>query len=196
MRTHHVGLAFAILALGLGTGVAFGQAPAPRSNRSGQWLGFGLGAGVGRVSCAICQTNRHGSVAGYVRAGGTLSRRFLVGLEANGWTHNVDNVDEFLLGVAAQLIHYPNPRKRLYYKAGLGVMMYHADDGPNRIASTAVGPVLGAGYDLPASPSVSFTPFASVFVASLGGEIKFNGDNIRDDVGLMLMQLGVGVTWH
>lgn len=195
MRTLRAGVTIAMVALGMSAAALAGQAPA-RSNRSGQWLGFGLGGGMGRVSCAICQTNRHNSVAGYVRAGGTLNRRFLLGVEADGWTRGAADVDEFLVGLAGQLIYYPNPRKRLHYKAGLGVMLYQIDDGPNRITSTALGPNLGVGYDLPASSSVSFTPFASVFIASLGGEITFNGDKIRDDVGLMLIQIGVGVTWH
>lgn len=168
----------------------------PASTRSGQWLGFGLGSGLGRVSCAICETNRHTSISGYVKAGGTLNRRFLLGVEADGWMRSADNVDEFLIGLAGQLFYYPNPRKRLFYKVGVGVMLFQIDDGDGRLTTTAFGPNLGAGYDLPISPTVSFTPFASVFIASLGGEIRFNGDAIRNDVGLMLVQLGVGITWH
>jgi hypothetical protein len=33
-------------------------------------------------------------------------------------------------------------------------------------------------------------------VASLGGDAKFNGSTVRDDGGLMLLQVGVGLTWH
>lgn len=187
---------FAIAALVFTSGSVAAQRATPASNRGGQWLGFGLGTGMGRVSCPICETSRHMSVSGYAKAGGTLSRKFLLGVETDGWMRSNDDVDEFLLGVAAQLYYYPNQRKRLFYKVGLGVMLYQIDDGPGRLTSTAFGPNLGAGYDLPISPSVSFTPFASVFVASLGGEIKFNGDRIRDDIGLTLIQVGVGVTWH
>ena len=187
---------FAIAALVLTSGSLAAQRPNAAASRGGQWLGFGLGTGMGRVSCPICESNRHTSISGYVKAGGTLSRKFLLGVETDGWMRRTDDVDEFLLGLAAQLYYYPNQRKRLFYKAGLGIMLYQIDDGPGRLTSTAFGPNLGAGYDLPISPSVSFTPFASVFVASLGGEIKFNGDRIRDDIGLMLVQVGVGITWH
>lgn len=187
---------FALAALLIAAGSLAAQRASPGANRSGQWLGFGLGTGMGRVSCAICEPNRHTSISGYVKAGGTLSRRFLLGLEADGWMRTSASVDEFLIGLAAQLYHYPNPRKRLFYKAGFGVMLFQIDDGAGRLTTTAFGPSLGAGYDLPISPSVSLSPFASVFVASLGGEIKFNGDRIRDDVGLMLIQVGVGVSWH
>lgn len=169
---------------------------AQSSRRSGQWMGFGVGGGFGRVSCAICEANRHGSVSGYVRGGGTLNRRLLLGLEVNGWTRREDNVDEFLLGVSAAVYWYPNPQRRLYYKGGLGVMLYQIDDGPGRLSSAALGPSVGAGYDMPLSGSVSLTPFANWMLASLGGKIKFNGSTARNDVGLMLVQLGVGLTWH
>jgi len=166
------------------------------ANRSGQWLGFGLGPGVSRVGCDICTSSRPGSISGYFKVGGTLSRRLLLGLETDGWIHNAGGVDEYLVGLAGQLYYYPNPRKRLFYKAGLGVLRFQMDDGPNRLGSTAFGANLGAGYDLPFSPSISFTPFASVFVASFGGGIKFNGDRILNGNSLMLIQMGIGVTWH
>lgn len=194
MRGIRVGLAIAALVITTSTLAA--QGANAGANRNGQWLGFGLGTGVGRVSCPICEANRHVSISGYVRAGGTLSRRFLLGVETDGWMRSAEDVDEFLLGLAAQIYYYPNPRKRLFYKAGFGVLLFQIDGGPDRLTSTAFGPNLGVGYDLPISPTVSFAPFASVFVASLGGEIRANGSPIRDDIGLMLVQVGVGVTWH
>ena len=193
MRASH--LAVALAAVFLGTGSLAAQSRTV-SNRSGQWLGFGLGLGMGRVSCAICNTNRNTSISAYFKAGGTLNRRFLLGVEGDGWTRAEDNVDEHLLGLAVQLFYYPNPRKRLFYKVGLGAMLHQMDDGPTRLSTAAFGPSLGAGYDLPVSPTVSFSPFASVFVASMGGKIRANGETVRNDVALMLIQLGVGVTWH
>lgn len=187
---------FAVAALGLLVAPLEAQQAAARPARGGQWLGLGVGSGWGRVTCGVCASNRHTSITGYVKAGGTLSRRTLLGVEADGWMRSSDDVDEFLIGVAAQLYLYPNARKRLFYKAGVGMMLYQIDDGPGRLTSTAFGPSVGVGYDLPVSPTVSFTPFASAFVASLGGEIKFNGERLRNDGGLMLVQVGVGVTWH
>jgi hypothetical protein len=159
-------------------------------------MGLGIAPGIGRVSCAICRANRDASFSGYVRAGGTLSRPLLLGAEANGWLRREASVDEYLASLSAALYWYPNPRKRLFYKMGVGVMLYQTDDGPNRLTSTAFGPLLGAGYDVPLSATVSLTPFASWHVASLGGELKFNGSKFRDDISLMLIQVGAGVTWH
>jgi hypothetical protein len=164
--------------------------------RAGQWLGLGVGVGHGRVSCQICVANRRMSLSGFFRAGGTLSRRTLLGGELNGWLRRENDVDEYLLAASAVVSWYPNPRRGLFYKGGVAVMLYHTDDGPNRLSSTAFGPQLGAGLDIPLSPSVSFTPHVNWLVASLGGEMKFNGSTLREDVGLMLIQVGMGVTWH
>lgn len=159
-------------------------------------MGLGIAPGLGRVSCAICRANRDVSFSGYVRAGGTLSRRLLLGAEMSGWLSREASVDEYLASLAATFFWYPNARRRLFYKVGVGVMLYQTDDGPNRLTSTAFGPVLGAGYDVPLSATVSLTPFASWHVASLGGELKYNGSTFRDDLSLMLIQVGAGVTWH
>lgn len=193
---HGLRVGFALAALALAAGALPAQRSKVTANRSGQWIGFGFGPGVSRVGCDICTSSRPGSISGYFKAGGTLSRKVLLGVETDGWIHNSDAVDEYLVGLAGEVYFYPNPRKRLFYKAGLGVMRFQMDDGQNRISSTAFGANLGAGYDLPYSRAVSFTPFASIFVASLGGGIEFNGDRIIDGNSLMLIQLGMGVTWH
>jgi hypothetical protein len=189
-------VSFVVTAVALAASALAAQQPNASASRGGQWLGVGVGGGWGRVTCGVCASNRETSISGYVKAGGTLNRRMLLGVEADGWMRSDSNVDEFLIGIAAQLYFYPNPRKRLFYKAGAGMMLYQIDDGPGRLTSTAFGPSIGVGYDLPVSPSVSFSPFASAFIASLGGEIKFNGSSVRNDGGLMLIQVGVGVTWH
>jgi hypothetical protein len=189
-------VAFALAALALAGGSLAAQRTKANANRSGQWIGFGLGAGVGRVGCDICVSSRPGSISGYFKVGGTLNRKLLLGAEVDGWFHNAGGVGEYLVGLAAELYYYPNPRKRLFYKAGLGMLRYQTDDGPNRLSSTAFGANFGAGYDIPFSRSVSFTPFASLWVASPGGEINYNGEPIVSDISLMLIQAGIGVSWH
>jgi len=193
-----VGFALAVLALAAGALSAQKSNPKTKvtSNRSGQWIGFGFGIGVPHVGCDICTSSRPGSLSGYVKVGGTLSRKVLLGVESDGWIHNSDEVDEYLLGLAGMVYYYPNPKKRLFYKAGLGGLRFQMDDGPNRLSSMAFGINLGAGYDYPYSRSVSFSPFVTVFVASLGGGIEFNGEPAVESNSLILLQLGMGVTWH
>ena len=170
--------------------------PNAATNRTGQWLGIGLAPGWGRFTCEICEASRGAAISGYLRVGGTINSKFLVGLEGDGWMRNVDSVSHFMLGVAAELFFYPNPRKRLYYKAGVGILFYQADDGPGQVTTQAFGPNLGAGYDIPVNGALSLTPFVSVFIASLGGDINFNGEPFRSDGGLLLAQIGMGLTWH
>lgn len=170
--------------------------PSVATNRAGQWLGIGVAPGWGRFTCEICEASRGAAISGYFRVGGTINSKFLVGLETDGWMRSVDDVKHFMLGVAAELFFYPNPRKRLYYKAGVGILFYQADDGPGQVTTQAFGPNLGAGYDIPVSGALSLTPFVSVFIASLGGDINFNGEQFRSDGGLLLAQLGMGLTWH
>ena len=170
--------------------------PSAATNRAGQWLGIGLAPGWSRFSCEICETNRGAAISGYFRVGGTINPKFLVGVEADGWMRGVEDVSHFMLGAAAVLFFYPTPRKGLYYKAGVGILFYQAGDDEGQVTTQAFGPNLGAGYDIPVSGALSLTPFVSVFIASLGGDINFNGETFRSDGGLLLAQLGVGLTWH
>lgn len=193
-----------LVAIALSAGILGAQKPKTSSstkpgvatNRTGQWLGIGLAPGWGRFTCEICEASRGAAISGYFRVGGTINPKFLVGLETDGWMRSVDEVSHFMLGVAAELFFYPNPRKRLYYKAGVGILFYQADDGPGQVTTQAFGPNLGAGYDIPVNGALSLTPFVSVFIASLGGDINFNGEQFRSDGGLLLAQLGLGLTWH
>lgn len=202
MRVLSVLVAIALSAgsLGAQTKASAPAKPATKSraasNRAGQWLGIGLAPGWGRFTCEICESSRGAAISGYFRVGGTINPKFLVGLEADGWMRSVEEVNHFMLGVAAELFFYPNARKRLYYKAGVGILFYQADDGPGQVTTQAFGPNLGAGYDIPVSGALSLTPFVSVFIASLGGDINFNGEQFRSDGGLLLAQIGMGLTWH
>ncbi len=191
-------LVFALIAFALTAGSLAAQKQKTKANpnRSGQWIGFGIGPGVGRVGCDICETNRRTSFSGYFKAGGTLSRRWLLGVETDVWMRGANGVNELLAGLAGEFYFYPNPHKRLFYKGGPGVLFYQATDGDGRLSSTAFGVNFGAGYDMPMNKSVSWTPFVSLWIASFGSGINFNGEPVLDGVSLMLFQTGVGVSWH
>ena len=62
---------------------------APPQTRKGFWLSFGLGYGSARVECDHCVAGgREGSVAGWLRLGGTIGHKLLLGWEVNGWLKN------------------------------------------------------------------------------------------------------------
>ena len=89
---------------------------------------------------------------------------------------------------------FPNPRRRLYWKAGAGVQLYHLEGAQGVLTASPLGVQLGVGWELPLNRRLRWTPSASVHIASVGGGLKFNGTSSVDDVALTMVQVGIGVT--
>ena len=52
--------------------------------REGFWIGFGFGYGsLGLSDCEEC--DREGGLSGFLKLGGTLSDKWLLGFESNSW---------------------------------------------------------------------------------------------------------------
>ena len=161
------------------------------------WFGLGLGPGVAGVSCDICRTNRGTAATGDLRLGGRLKPGILVGAEATLWAGGLDaGVHESMWGLGAVGYFYPRPRGTFYWKAGLGMLSWRSVDGTDVLSSGAFGVVAGAGWEIRIARQLALAPFASVFIASLGGDIKFNGASIQKNAGLVLAQLGISLTKH
>ena len=170
-----------------------GQQPA---GRPALWLGAGVGLGWARVTCRICDTNRGHALSGYAEAGGRISRRVLVGGEVQGWVKNgseANPADELLLAYSGVLYWYPSTRYQYYLKGGFGLVTYRIDDGTDRITSSALGPLIGIGWEVRAVSHISLVPYVSVLVASTGAELKFNGNEVLGNSSLALIQFGIGV---
>ena len=165
--------------------------------RDALWFGAGLGPGVARVSCSICRANRGTAATGVLRLGGRLKRGVLIGAEATLWAGGAQSgIRESMWGLSAVGYFYPRPRGTFYWKAGLGTLSWRSADGQDVLSSNALGVVAGAGWELRISRQLTLAPYASVFVASIGGDIKFNGSTIERDAALMLGQLGLSLTKH
>jgi hypothetical protein len=161
------------------------------------WFGVGLGPGVARVSCGICRANRGDAATGELRLGGRLKPGVLVGAEATLWSGGVlTGVREAMWGLGAVGYFYPRPRRPFYWKAGVGILSWRSTDGRGVLSSGALGVVFGAGWEFRVARQLALAPYASVFIASIGGDIKFNGTTIQQPAGLMLLHLGVGLTKH
>ncbi len=170
-----------------------GQQPA---GRPALWLSAGVGLGWARVTCRICDTNRGHALSGYAEAGGRISRRVLVGGEVQGWVKNgseANPADELLLAYSGVLYWYPSTRYPYYLKGGFGLVTYRIDDGTDRITSSALGPLIGIGWEVRAVSHISLVPYVSVLVASTGAELKFNGTEVLGNSSLALIQFGIGV---
>ncbi|HWA16278.1 MAG TPA: hypothetical protein VG817_07590 [Gemmatimonadales bacterium] len=180
----------------LAAGLLLSASPvAAQAVHKGLWAGAGLGVGSARLSCQICLGHRAGGTSGYVRAGATITRQMLVGLEANAWTHNENDVDHLMTSLQGIFMLYPDPRSGLYIKTGLGVSQYSAKDDEDKISSQALSASIGFGYEIGVSKSMSIVPYAN-FIGSAGADVRLN-DNIAGlGANSSLFQLGIGLTLH
>jgi hypothetical protein len=194
MRTTTTGLILAAcVALGANPLAAQRQA-----SRPGMWLGGGLGLGWARVNCRICGANRGHSLSAYAHVGGRISNQVLLGGEIEGWLRNSNTDqgrpgDEMMLAYSVVTYWYPSRRYLYYLKGGLGMVTYRIDDGTDRLTSSALGPQVGAGWELPVGAHFSFIPYVNLLFASTGAEIKFNGSPFLDNASLELFQIGLGL---
>jgi hypothetical protein len=199
---------FAILALcaaplAVNPALAAGQLPNPKmasgtGEPSGSGLSFalGLGGGVSRLSCPICVREGRNGLSGYVRPGLAVAPSLAVGIEGAGWAKRGDEVDHFLTSLSAVLLYYPRPASGLHFKAGPGLLFYKAWDEGNEAHTKTYGVELGVGYDLRIRPGYSVTPFLNLFATSFGSLRTEDDRRISDQVGISMIQLGLGLTLH
>jgi hypothetical protein len=164
------------------------------SHRQGLWMGAGLGAGFDRVFCEICDGSVQAGWSGYLRLGGTVSSRLLLGGELTGWLRGREEATLSMGAVSFVAYWYPADTN-LYLKGGGGVIGFRSADGEDAVTSTTFGPTFGLGYEQLVSPKVSIVPFFNLLVAP-SGALRFNGDEVINGVGFVLWQGGVGVTIH
>lgn len=186
-------------------------ADAPVYSRQGTWFGVGLGAGAATLSCAICEGEQgHRGTAGYLRAGTTINGRLLVGGEVNGWQRSDETGSQRILSLTANGYWYPNPRHGYYFKGGFGLSRYKqwSQDGNNDALTTGLAAggftgQVGAGYEIRVNPKTSFVPFLNL-VATAQNALSTERDDgtsyqrnkLPNRANVLLLQLGLGVTWH
>ncbi len=163
--------------------------------RDGQWLGVGFGGGFDQVSCDICSGDPKSGFAGYVRFGGTLSSRLLIGAEFNGWTRGEESIRQYLGSLSAVLLWYTRPDGSFYVKGGLGAVGYRAAEDGDALTALTVGGQVGIGYEYRIGDNLSLAPFANLVLAPSAG-LSFNGDHATGGATLALLQGGLGLTWH
>ncbi len=150
--------------------------------RQGFWIGFGLGYGSLGFSCTGCSTSREGALSGYLKLGGTLSPKLLLGGETNGWTKNDAGTTVNAGNASAVLYFYPNPAGGLFLRGGIGWAWL---DLGGFGSETGAGAVFGVGDDIRVGTNTSITPV-----------LNFNFGKLANDFSQNVIQLGVGVTFH
>jgi len=180
---------------------AIGSAPAQSlrrpNTRSGFWAGLGVGGGSAAMDCSSCSNFRFTGLSGYVRAGITLNRFLLVGVETDGWVRSSSDVDDRVGFASLVLLWYPKPSGALYIKAGVGGMTYRSDESGDVLTAKARSASLGLGYEVRMRRNVSLVPFvnglATTGVQQYRDAVPVGNGN---DFSLTLIQFGLGVTFH
>jgi hypothetical protein len=125
-----------------------------------------------------------------LRVGTTLRPGLRIGGELDGWTRSREDVRAMIIsGGAAASIH-PDPSGGLFLKAGVGMVHYGIDPD---VGTNLVGLMLGAGYELPITPTLSITNTIGLIASSFGA-LRAEGGTVADDVSISLLQVGVALT--
>jgi len=180
--------AVALLAL-LGTTAVQAQHP---QVRQGFWIGFGLGFGSLGLSCNGCSSiDRESGLSGFLKMGGTISDKLLLGGETNGWSKKIQGTMVTAGDLAFTAYYYPAPANGFFLRGGLGFASYQ-EEGEN--AAAGFGLTFGAGYDIRVGTNFSLTPVANFIWGSVGD--VGSGGLVIPGLKENIFQIGLGFTWH
>ena len=188
MRPVRISATIVLLVLFVGTA---GQAQS-RQRHEGFWIGFGIGGGV-NTSANV--DNQRGGGAIYVRLGGTLSQKFLLGGEISAWGKQEDTVlGENSLTVTRSnatftAMFFPSKTGGFFLKGGVGGANVEAEVAGVKVTEQGLGTTLGLGYDVRLGRNLYLTPNIDLLIQTFenaGGETTSNS----------LLLVTVGLTWH
>jgi hypothetical protein len=171
------------LATALVLGLALTQPAGAQSHpqtREGFWISFGFG--WGSISCEGC-VDRAGGGLGYLRMGGTLSQRLLIGGEANAWSKRVGSTTWTIGNVGPVLYFYPNADGGFFLKGGLGLATAEIESGPWSGSIEGAGITLGFGWDARVARGFALTPYVDLLLSNF------------DTGSLNTIGFGLGFTW-
>lgn len=151
--------------------------------RDGFFIGFGLG--WGSLGCSECDGEREAGYSGYLKLGGTVSEKLLLGFESNGWYKDENGVTLSQGNLSGVAYLYPEPASGFFLKGGLGWSTLDLSiSGLGSETETGFGFTAGLGYDARVGSNFSLTPYANLVVGSFDG------------VSTNVLQAGLGLTWH
>ncbi len=173
-----------ILVVLLVTTMAASVAQAQKSNtREGFWVSFGLGAGSATMGGDLGHQGRETGLSGYLRMGGTISPKLLIGGESNGWAGG-DNSSNGLGFLGAVAMFYPSAAGSFYLKGGLGLLTVGEGE------SSGLGASIGVGNEFRTGENFSVVLFLNAIQGF--GLSTDGGSNLSPN----WVQIGIGVAWH
>lgn len=171
---------------------------APDAVRGGFYIGGGVGAGreQNKYSDELEYTDALTKPTLTLRIGGTPNPSVRLGAELFGWGAQVVELDpaydryESFSALLGTMQFYPAPTAGLYLKAGGGFARSASDykTGPTD-SETGLAWTVGAGYDLPLSPTVSLGPTLDFYQGSF---TQRNKPTLTERV----LNIGVQVTFQ
>jgi hypothetical protein len=176
----------------LGVSAAAAQHP---QVRQGFWIGFGFGYGSSNVSCDGCgSSSRESGGAGFIKLGGTLSDKVLLGGEINAWTKSTGGVTAELGNVSFAGYLYPQPKSGFFVKGGVGFASTRLHNS-GTASATGFGFVMGLGYDIRVGTNISITPVGNFYFGS-DGDLKESGTTLETGWKHNVYDFGLGITFH
>jgi Outer membrane protein beta-barrel domain len=183
--------------------------PRRAQERHGLWLGFGMGHGSAAATCPHtndCRkgngqsgplASRVGGATTYLKVGGTLGSRVLLGAELTAWSGLAVAIpsgrrDETLANLLASAYLYPVPSAGFFLKGGVGVSSYSRHESRGS-SSRGLGLGAGIGYDVRVARNVSLTPALGFVRGFVRGTSTFGA---REDLRHNVLDATLGVTIH
>jgi hypothetical protein len=171
--------------------------------REGFWIGFGGGWGWADIGCDECDgdDDREDSFTGFLKLGGTINDRVLLGVESNGWTKDEDGTRVTLGALTGTVTFYPKAQGGFFLKGGAGLSYVSLDIDEDEFffgasaSKTGWGVLAGAGYDLRVGRNVSITPSFNFYYGK-PGDLDFGDGDILGGLNMNVISIEIGITFH
>jgi hypothetical protein len=186
----------AIVVLGL-AGPAFAEHP---QKREGFWIAFGLGYGSANVTtdCGCGGSDREGGFTGFLKLGGTLNPKLLLGSETNVWVKDENDISLALGSITGTVTFYPQVEGGFFLKGGVGASFADwtlpTEGRDAEVTKAGWGVLAGIGYDVRIGRNLSLTPSVNYWYGHVS-DLDFEGlgsPSLKQNV----VSFDLGLTFH
>ena len=162
----------------------------------GFWIGFGVGGGI-NTNEGLDGEKLNGG-AGYLRLGGTVSQKVMLGFDGVFWGRDQDNTGIARGNGTFSMLFYPSRNGGGFLKSGIGwANVSRVTTSGNTTTSTTkagFGLTLGAGWDVRLGSNLYLTPNLDFLLQAFESENDPVLGHIPGSNSLLTFTLGL--TWH